>query len=134
MWWGATSVVVKRTSKRSSRGGGASQGYCWSRAAMVCKKATGAVDCGHARGDGLMQRQRSGVAVMGGRCLKLFSVLSLSLFALSVGDLFLLLQGAMALLVYFSVAIEGAASAVEALGVHDASRPVKGVRLVEGAS
>ena len=63
---------------------------------------------------------------MGSRCLELlFSVLSLSLFSFSVGHLFLLLQSAMALLVQFPVAIEGAAaSAVEWLGIHDASSPV----------
>jgi hypothetical protein len=62
---------------------------------------------------------------MGGRCLELlFSVLSLSLFAFSVGHFFLLLKSAMALLVHLSVAIEGAASAMEWLGVHDASIPV----------
>lgn len=92
---------------------------------MVCEKATGAVDGGHARRDGLVQRQRTGIAVMWSRCLELlFSVLSLNLFAFPVGYLFLLLQRAMALFVDLPVAIEGAASAVEWLGVHDASRPV----------
>jgi hypothetical protein len=91
---------------------------------VVRKKAAGAVDGRHARCDGLVQRQGSGIAVMGSRCLELrIPVLSLSLFTFSVGYLFLLLQGAMALLVQLSVAIEGAASTMEWLGVHDASIP-----------
>jgi hypothetical protein len=71
--------------------------------------------------------------------LELFAVLSLSLFALtfplSMGYLFLLLKSAVALLVDVSVAIEGAASAVERLGIHDASKPAEqGTMLVCGLS
>lgn len=127
MGWGAANIVVKGTAKRSSsRARCASYRYGRRGAAVVCEKTPGAVDGGHARSDGLVQRQRGSIAVMGSRCLELlFSVLSLGLFAFSVGHLFLLLQSAMALLVQLPVAIEGAASAVEWLGIHDASSPVK---------
>ena len=99
---------------------------------MVGKQASGAVDSGHARRDRLVQRQGGSVAVMRSRCLELlFSVLPLSLLALPMRHLFLLLllYSAMALLVDFPVAIEGGASAVVILGVHNASTPVIGATM-----